>query len=32
MRADRWKKVETVDVYDRELNPVARNSAMRLGL
>ncbi|MBB5491310.1 hypothetical protein HNR07_002447 [Nocardiopsis metallicus] len=32
MPADRWKKAETVDVYDRELNPVARNSVMRLEL
>ncbi|SIO86923.1 putative integrase [Nocardiopsis sp. JB363] len=32
MRAGRWKKAETVDVYDREWNPAARNSVMRLGL
>lgn len=32
MRADRWKKAETVEAYDRELKPAARNSAMRLGL
>ncbi len=32
MRADRWKKTETVDLYDCELNSAARNSAMRLDL
>ncbi len=32
MRAGRWRKPETVTVYDRELNPAARNSVIRLGL
>jgi integrase len=32
MRAGRWRKAETVNVYDREFNPAARNSVMRLGL
>ncbi|MEU9167902.1 hypothetical protein AB0D34_08910 [Streptomyces sp. NPDC048420] len=32
MRAGRWRKPETVNVYDREFNPAARNSVMRLGL
>jgi integrase len=32
MRAGRWQKAETVNVYDREYNPAARNSVMRLGL
>ena len=32
MRAGRWRKAETVSVYDRESNPAARNSVMRLGL
>ncbi|QXV57372.1 hypothetical protein CVV72_10340 [Amycolatopsis sp. TNS106] len=32
MRAGRWQKADTVDVYDREYNPIARNSVMRLGL
>lgn len=32
MRAGRWSRAETVDVYDREFNPAARNSVMRLGL
>jgi hypothetical protein len=32
MRAGRWRKAETVDVYDREFNPAARNSVMRLDL
>ena len=32
MRAGRWSKAETVNVYDREYNPAARNSVMRLGL
>ncbi|PUB32475.1 hypothetical protein C8K30_1011001 [Promicromonospora sp. AC04] len=32
MRAGRWQKAETVNVYDREFNPAARNSVMRLGL
>lgn len=32
MRAGRWQKAETVNVYDRESNPAARNSVMRLGL
>ncbi|MFK0244590.1 hypothetical protein ACIQUM_07815 [Amycolatopsis azurea] len=32
MRAGRWQKADTVDVYDREFNPAARNSVMRLGL
>lgn len=32
MRAGRWGRAETVDVYDREFNPAARNSVMRLGL
>lgn len=30
-RGDRWRKAETVNVYDREFNPAARNSVMRLG-
>lgn len=32
MRAGRWQRAETVEVYDREYNPAARNSVMRLGL
>lgn len=32
MRAGRWRKAETVSVYDREYNPAARNSVMSLGL
>lgn len=32
MRAGRWRRAETVDVYDREHDPAARNSVMRLGL
>jgi integrase len=32
MRAVRWQRAETVTVYDREWNPAARNSVMRLGL
>jgi hypothetical protein len=32
MRAGRWSRAATVDVYDREFNPAARNSVMRLGL
>ncbi|MBT8163358.1 hypothetical protein KKI43_23295 [Arthrobacter sp. GN70] len=32
MRAGRWRKAETVNVYDREFNPAARNSVMCLGL
>ncbi|WP_329142694.1 hypothetical protein OIU91_03825 [Streptomyces sp. NBC_01456] len=32
MRAVRWRKLETVNVYGREFNPAARNSVMRLGL
>jgi hypothetical protein len=32
MRAGRWRKPETVNVYDREFNPAARKSVMRLGL
>ncbi|WP_405814455.1 hypothetical protein OG241_07580 [Streptomyces sp. NBC_01390] len=32
MWADRWRKPETVKVYDREFNPAARDSVMRLGL
>lgn len=32
MRASRWREPETVNVYDREFNPAARNSVMRLGL
>lgn len=32
MRAGRWSRAETVNVYDREFNPAARNSVMRLGL
>lgn len=32
MRAGRWRKAETVNVYDREYNPAARNSVQRLGL
>ncbi|MEU6263743.1 hypothetical protein [Saccharopolyspora shandongensis] len=32
MRAGRWRKAETVNVYDREFNPASRNSVMRLGL
>lgn len=32
MRAGRWRKADTVNVYDREYNPAARNSVMRLGL
>ncbi|MDN5745468.1 MAG: tyrosine-type recombinase/integrase [Nocardioidaceae bacterium] len=32
MRAGRWQRAETVEVYDREFNPAARNSVMRLGL
>ncbi|WP_336659447.1 hypothetical protein [Leucobacter sp. USHLN153] len=31
MRAGRWRRAETVNVYDREHNPAARNSVMRLG-
>lgn len=32
MRAGRWQRAETVEVYDREYNPAARNSVTRLGL
>ncbi|MFC4506560.1 MULTISPECIES: hypothetical protein [Streptomyces] len=32
MRGGRWRKAETMNVYDREFNPAARNSVMRLGL
>lgn len=32
MRAGRWRKAETVNVYDREFNPLARNSVTSLGL
>lgn len=32
MRQGRWRRAETVDVYDREGNPLARNSVTRLGL
>lgn len=32
MRSGRWKRAESVDVYDREWNPAARNSVMRLCL
>lgn len=32
MRAGRWSRAETVNVYDREFNPAARNSVTRLGL
>lgn len=32
MRACWWRKPETVNVYDREFNPAARNSVTRLGL
>lgn len=32
MRAGRWQKAETVNVYDREYNPATRNSVLRLGL
>lgn len=32
MRAGRWQRAETVEVYDREYNPARRNSVMRLGL
>lgn len=32
MRAGRWRRAETVNVYDREFNPAARNSVTRLGL
>ena len=32
MRAGRWQRAETVNIYDREHNPIARNSVTRLGL
>lgn len=32
MRAGRWTRAETIEVYDRELTPLARNSVTRLGL
>ncbi|WP_215544906.1 hypothetical protein [Amycolatopsis sp. CA-230715] len=32
MRACRIRKADTVTIYDREFNPAARNSVMRLGL
>lgn len=32
MRAGRWQRAETVGIYDREHNPLARNSVLRLGL
>jgi hypothetical protein len=32
MQGGRWRKAETVNVYDREFNPAARNSVMRPGL
>ncbi|TDP92426.1 phage integrase family protein [Leucobacter luti] len=32
MRAGRWRNHDTVNIYDREHNPAARNSVMRLGL
>lgn len=32
MRAGRWQRAETVEVYDREWNPAERNSVTRLGL
>lgn len=32
MRAGRWSRAETVNIYDREFNPAARNSVTRLGL
>lgn len=32
MRQGRWRRAETVDVYDREGNPLARNSVTHLGL
>lgn len=32
MRAGRWRRAETVNIYDREYNPAARNSVTRLGL
>lgn len=32
MRQGRWRKAETVGIYDREWNPLSRNSVTRLGL
>lgn len=32
MRQGRWRRAETVTVYDREWNPASRNSVTRLGL
>jgi hypothetical protein len=32
MRGDRWRKAETVNVYDREFNPASCNSVMHLCL
>jgi integrase len=32
MRAGRWRKAETVNVYDREHSPLVRNSVLHLGL
>ena len=32
MRAGRWTRAETIEVYDRELTPLVRNSVTRLGL
>lgn len=32
MRQGRWRRPETVAVYDREWNPASRNSVTRLGL
>lgn len=32
MRQGRWRKAETVEIYDREWNPLSRNSVTRLGL
>lgn len=32
MRAGRWRNQDTVNIYDREHNPLARNSVTRLGL
>lgn len=32
MRAGRWRRAATVDIYDREFDPAARNSVMSLGL
>jgi len=32
MRQGRWRRAETVAVYDREWNPASRNSVTRLGL